>query len=125
MERSISGLEQLRQKKITVFQNRMIYALCYLFNSFDLGVKLLLFNEKKRDQLKLPKHVEVGKERLNGIMNTITKVKNDGLKTSVDGREITLYNAQSLLRDKASGKINGSKFKKEYNNTVGNVDAIP
>ena len=53
-------------------------------------------------------------------MNTITKAKNDGLNTSVDGTKIALDNAESL----PFGKINGSKFKKEYSNTVDNVEAI-
>ena len=39
-------------------------------------------------------------------MRTITKAKNDWLKTNVDGREITLDNAESLLKGIASGKIN-------------------
>ena len=43
-------------------------------------------------------------------MNTIIKAKNDGLKTSVDEREITLDNVESLLKDIASGKINGGKY---------------
>ena len=72
--------------------------------------KPLQFNEKKADQLKLPKYVGVSKERYHEIMNTIVKAKNDGLKTSVDEREITLDNAESLLKDIASRKINGSKY---------------
>ena len=57
-------------------------------------------------------------------MSTITKAKNDGLKTNVDGREITLDNAESLLKGRASRKINESEYKKEYNNTVVDVEAI-
>ena len=38
------------------------------------------------------------------MLSTITKVKNDGLKTNVHGREITLDNAESLLKDIASGR---------------------
>ena len=53
----------------------------------------------------------------------ITKAKNYGLKTNVDGREITLDNAESLLRCIASGKINGSEFKREFNNIVNDVEA--
>ena len=53
-------------------------------------------------------------------MNTITKAKNDGLNTSVDGTKITLDNPESL----PFGKTNGSKFKKQYSNIVDNVEAI-
>ena len=45
-------------------------------------------------------------------MSTITKAKNDWLKTNVDGREITLDNVESLLKGIASRKINKSQLKK-------------
>ena len=66
-------------------------------------------------ELKLPKWVNVNRERFNNILSTISKAKNDGLKTNVDGREITLGNAESLLKGAARRKINGSQFQKEYN----------
>ena len=69
-----------------------------------MGKKALLLNEKNPDQLKQPKWVYVSNERFNEILSTITKVKNDGLKTNVHGREITLDNAESLLKDIASGR---------------------
>ena len=69
-----------------------------MFNSFGLGKKALLFNEKTPDQLKLPKWVNLSKERFNEILNINTKAKNNGLKTNVDGRGITLDNAESLLK---------------------------
>ena len=37
---------------------------------------------------------------------------------------MTLDNAESLLKNIASAKINGSKFKREYNNIVNDVEAI-
>ena len=61
--------------------------------------------DKQQDELKLPKWVNVSKERFNGILSTITEAKKDGLKTSVNGRETTLYKAEHLLKDLASGKI--------------------
>ena len=69
-----------------------------MFNSFGLGKKALLFNEKTPDQLKLPKWVNLTKERFNEILSINTKAKNNGLKTNVDGRDITLDNAESLLK---------------------------
>ena len=48
MKKSISEFVQLRQKESTVFQNKMIYVLYYLFNSFGLDEKLPLFNEKNQ-----------------------------------------------------------------------------
>ena len=53
--------------------------------------------DKELDDLKSPKWVAVSKGRFIEIPSTITKVKNNGLKTSVDGREITLDNTENLL----------------------------
>ena len=124
MKKSIDKLEQLRQKESTVFQNKLIYVLYYLFNLFGLGEKPLLFNEKNPDQLKLPKWIKVSKKRFKEILSIITKTKNDGLKTRVDGKEITPDNAERLLKDTANGKINSITFKGNYNNIVDDVDAI-
>ena len=38
--------------------------------------------------------------------------------------DITLDNVESLLKDTASGKIDGSEFKIEYNNIVKDANAI-
>ena len=80
--------------------------------------------DKQPDELKRLKRVNVSKERFNEILSTITEAKNDGLKTNVDGREIALDNAESLLKGIASRKINGSEFKREYNNIVDDVEAM-
>ena len=78
---------------------------------------------KQLNGSKLPKWVGVSKERFNEILGTVTEAKNYGFITNVDGREITLDNAESLLKDIAKGKINGNEFKREYNITD-DVEAI-
>ena len=72
----------------------------------------LHLKNKNPDQLKLPIWVNVKRKRFDEILSTITKAKNNGLKTSVDGRKITLDNAESLPKCIGSWKINGSEFKK-------------
>ena len=72
----------------------------------------------------LPKWVKVSEKRFNEILSIVTEAKNNGLKTSVDGREITLDNIGSLLKDVGSGEIDGSQYKKEYNNIVNDADVI-
>ena len=52
MEKSISDLEQLRQKESTVFQNKIIDVLYHLFNSFNLNKRSLLLKNKNPDELK-------------------------------------------------------------------------
>ena len=66
--------------------------------------------DKKSDEFKQPKWVSVNKRRFNEILSTITKTKNHGLKTSIGGREITLENAESLLKGMFSKKIDAIEF---------------
>ena len=69
----------------------MIDVVYYLFNSLAIS--------SKPDKLKLSKRVKVRKEIFNEILITITKGKKEGLKINVDGREITLDEAESLQKD--------------------------
>ena len=87
----VSDLDQLRGKESTVFQNKMLDVVYYLFNSLRVS--------SKPGRLILPKWVEVNDKRFNEILNTITTAKDEGLRTNVDGREITLDNTEILLED--------------------------
>ena len=80
--------------------------------------------DEQPDELKLPKWVNKNKERFNEILSIITWATNDGLKTNVDGREVTLHNAESLLKGIARGKINRNEFKRENNDIVDDVEPI-
>ena len=94
----------------------MIDVAYYLFHAFGISIK--------PGRLMLPKWINVSKERFNEILSTITEAKNNGLKINVDGREITLDKAESLLKGVGSGKINGHEFKEKYNNIVDDVEKI-
>ena len=69
-------LDQQRQKESTVFQNKMIDGVYYLFNS--LGIS------SKPGTLMLPKWVKLSEKRFNEILSTNTKAKNEGLKANVE-----------------------------------------
>ena len=43
------------------------------------------------------------KKIFNEILSTVAKAKNEGLKTSADGREITPDNIERLLKDLCNG----------------------
>ena len=72
----------------------------------------------------LLKWVKVSEERFNEIQSTVTKAKNEGLKTNVDGIEITLDNTENLLKELGNGILNGHEFKNSYNNIVDDVETI-
>ena len=70
---------------------------------------------EQSDELNLPKWVNINKKRLNEILSTVTKAKNEGLRTNVDRREITLNNTESLLKDLGNGLVDKHEFKNKYN----------
>ena len=78
----------------------------------------------KSDKLKLPKWVKVSEKRFNEILSIITEAKSKGLKANVDGEEITLDKAESLLKDMSSKKMNGHEFKEKYNDITLDVKKI-
>ena len=59
----------------------------------------------------MPKLVKVSKKRFNEILSIITKAKNNGLKGNVDGEEITIDEAENLLKGISSKKTNTHEFK--------------
>ena len=77
----------------------------YLFNS--LGIS------SQPGRLMLLKWVKVREEVFNKILNTVTEAKNKGFKANANGREITLDNAESLLKGLGSGLIDCQEFFKK------------
>ena len=61
---------------------------------------------------------------MNEILSIITEGKNNGLKADLDGEEITLDKAESLLKGISSKKINRHEFREKYNDIVDNVEKI-
>ena len=83
----------------------MIDVAYYLFNAFGISIQ--------PSRSMLPKWIKVNQKRFNEILSTFIESKNKGLKTNVDGTEIALYNAESLLKSVGSGKIDKREFKKK------------
>ena len=94
----------------------MIVFVYFLLNS--LGVS------SQPGRLILPEQVKVSEERFDKILSAVTKAKIDGLKTNADGREITLDNAESLLKDLGNGILDGREFKIRYNDIANDVESI-
>ena len=62
------------------------------------------------------------KNRFNEIWSIVTEVKKNKLKTSLDGKEFTLDDAESLLEGIISRKIDETEAKIRYNDIVDDVD---
>ena len=76
------------------------------------------------DEFKSPKWVKVNKKGFNEIPSKVTKAESEGLRTNVDGREITLDNIENLLKDLGNGILDGHEFKNRYNDIANDVKAI-
>ena len=63
-------------------------------------------------------------KKINKILSTVTKAKNEGLRINVDGRKIPLDNTESLLKDLGNGISNRHEFKNRYKNIVDDIEAI-
>ena len=87
-----------------------------LFNS--LGIS------SQPGRLMLPKWVKVSEKRFNEILSTVTKAKNEGLRTDVDGRQITLDNTENFLKDLGNRILDRPEFKNRYNNIANDVETI-
>ena len=138
--KNLKPLKQETQlKKERIMKNvDELYKKYYNFykNDFDNDDELSEAKKKKFDykqfelidrtdkELMLPNWVEINKKRFNQILSTVTKAKNKGLRINVDGREITLDNKDSLLKDFGNGILNRHEFKNGYNNIVDDIEAI-
>ena len=69
----------------------MIDVVYYLFNAFGISTQ--------PGRLMLTKWINVSEKRFNEVLSTVTEAKNNGFKINADGTEITLDNAESLLKD--------------------------
>ena len=94
----------------------MIDVVYYLFNSLTIS--------SKPGRLMLPEWVNISEKRFNEILSTVTKAKNEGLRTYVNGREITLDKTESLLKDLGNGLVDGREFKNRYNDIVNDVESL-
>ena len=54
----------------------------------------------------------------------ITKANENKLVTTLEGRNITLKNAEKLLEGMTSGKINKKKARNKYNNIAEDVNKL-
>ena len=64
------------------------------------------------------------KSRFNEIRDVIFRANESKLMTRLEKRNITLKNAERLLEDVISGKINKKKAKNMYNNIAEDVNKL-
>ena len=67
--------------------------------------------KEKEDEDELPPWIKVPKSRFSEMKDVITRANESKLMTILEKRNITLKNAEKLLEDITSGKINKKKAK--------------
>ena len=80
-------------------------------------------DEDETDQ-ELQPWIKVPKTRLNEIKDVITRANESKLMTRLEGRNITLKNAEKLLEGMISGKIKKKKARYMYNDIVEDINKL-
>ena len=68
--------------------------------------------------------LKVPKGRFNEMKDVITRANESKLMTRLEGRNITLKNAEKLLESMISGKINKKKVRDMYNDIAEDVNKL-
>ena len=79
--------------------------------------------EDETDQ-ELSPWIKVIKSRFNEIRDVITRANESKLMTRLEKKNVTLKDAEKLLKDVISGKINKREAKKMYNNIADDVNKL-
>ena len=95
------------------FQNKMIYVVYHLFNSFGLGKKPLLSEKEEPDQLRLPDYVKVSNWRFYEIKNNINNNKDlmskrkdaSGKTISIDIKDVSDLMDRTLKNQNEEAKV--------------------
>ena len=85
----VFDLDQQRQKESTVFQNKMIDVVYYLFNSLGISTK--------KDRLMLLEWVKVSKQRFDVIKKEVQNAKINNLQTRPKGGKVININESNKL----------------------------
>ena len=73
--------------------------------------------ENEKDEA-IPEWVKMTKSRFDRIRSMIIRGVNNGLKTKIDNKTITLNNAKKMIEDIVSGKIDKNEAVSMYNNII-------
>ena len=93
----VFDLDQQRQKESTVFQNKMIDVVYYLFNSLGISTK--------KDRLMLLEWVKVSKQRFDVIKKEVQNAKINNLQARPKGGKVININESNKLLHEIENSI--------------------
>ena len=113
----VSDLDQQRQKESTVFQNKMIDVVYYLFNSLGISTK--------KDRLMLLEWVKVSKQRFDVIKKEVQNAKINNLQARPKGgKVININESNKLLHEIENSQITYDKALKRIENIRSDINKI-
>ena len=131
LNKSISDLDQLKQKQSTVLRNKMVQVVYQLFNSFGFNKEFApLFSQIKSEQteekMQIPLWFRINKWELDELKSNIYDNQNNkGFKITTSKKTYDLKNANIFWTKVTTSKISRNEAKKLYNELIQkDIDAL-
>ena len=111
LNKSISDLDQAKQKQSTVLRNKMVQVVYQLFNSFGFSEEFELLSTEKLDQITL--WFKINKPEFDELTSNIYKNQNNKeFKITINKRKYDLKNAKKFWAKVTTNKTSRNEAKK-------------
>ena len=124
LNKSISDLDQLKQKQSTVLRNKMVQVVYQLFNSFGFNKEFEPLFTKKLDQI--PLWFRINKSDFDELKSDIYHNQNNkDFKITINKKTYDLKNEKKFWTKVATTKISRNDAKISYNELIQkDIDAL-
>ena len=124
LNKSISDLDQLKQKQNTVLQNKMVQVVYQLFNSFGFKKEFEPLFTKKLDQI--PLWFRINKSEFDELKSNIYDNQNNkDFSITINKKTHDLKNAKDFWAKVTASKLSRNEAKKLYNQLIQtDIDAL-
>ena len=124
LNKSISDLDQLKQKQSTVLQNKMVQVVYQLFNSFGFNKEFApLFSQIKSEQteekMQIPLWFKINKPEFDELTSYIYNNQNNkDFKININKRTYDLENAKNFWKKITKNEISRNEVKQLYKELI-------
>ena len=131
LNKSISDLDQLKQKQSTVLRNKMVQVVYQLFNSFGFNKEFEpLFSQIKSEQteekMQIPLWFKINKSEFDELTGEIyDNQDNKDFKITIDQKTYHLKNEKKIWTKITKSKVSKNEAKKLYKELIQkDIDAL-
>ena len=131
LNKSISDLDQLKQKQSTVLRNKMVQVVYQLFNSFGFNKEFEpLFSQIKSEQteekMQIPLWFKINKSEFDELTGEIYDNQvNKDFKITIDQKTYHLKNEKKIWTKITKSKVSKNEAKKLYKELIQkDIDAL-